>query len=238
MPAGADVIMDLSNDMHIAVEALYEAFADVKKPQVIEGCPCCYEGKQVDVLLSTPLREIGPDMMARYAFSAFKTIGSLADYLYFLPRILEISSTLPLWWPEIEVTGRAVGQTRPQTWRPDRLLALEALLTAKVSECLEQSREGISADAEELNSWLCAMDLMGVDLMPKLRQIETSPPLMAALYCHHAEKLAKGRLNNAFWENSSPGYAVMRAWFSSSPVRTAVYERLGIILPSATQEFA
>lgn len=32
--------MPFSNDMHTAVEALYEAFADVKKPQVIEGCPC------------------------------------------------------------------------------------------------------------------------------------------------------------------------------------------------------
>lgn len=223
---------DSAGPLNLAVEALYTAFADVPKPAVIEGCPCCYEEKQVDVLLATPLREISPDLMARYAFSAFKTIGSEADYLYLLPRILEISCTVRDWWPEVEITGQAMAETKPHGWRRDRRLALENLLAAKISQCLAQPDDEADWNADELSAWLCAADHMGLDLVPLLSLIENSPAAMVALYSHHAEKLAKGRLDNAFWETSLPGYSVMRAWFFAPPVRQALYARLGIVLPS------
>lgn len=223
---------DSAGHLNRAIEALYAAFADVPKPALIEGCPCCYEEKQVDVLLATPWREISPDLMARYAFSAFKTIGSEADYLYFLPRILEISCTVRAWWPEVEITGQAMAETKPHAWRRDRRLALENLLTAKISQCLALPAEEADWNADELSAWLCAADHMGLDLVPLLSLIENCPAAMVALYSHHAEKLEKGRLDNAFWEASLPGYSVMRAWFFAPPVRQALYARLGIVLPS------
>ena len=91
-----------------AIEALYQAFAVMPKPKHIDGCPCCIDRKETGVLLGKALRTITPEEMASYASSAFLTVGEVADYLYFLPRIIEITATEPSWWPDPEVTGRAM----------------------------------------------------------------------------------------------------------------------------------
>ena len=91
-----------------AIDAVYAAFAHVRKPKRIEGCPCCIDEKAVDVLLSKRLREITPSELSAYASSVFLTVGSENDYRYLLPRILEISAFEPWWWPDIEVVGRSL----------------------------------------------------------------------------------------------------------------------------------
>ena len=70
-----------SERVAVAVEGLYSAFADVPKPSGIEGCPCCIERKNTDVLLAKPLRTLAPDELSNYAASAFLTIGSSTDHL-------------------------------------------------------------------------------------------------------------------------------------------------------------
>ncbi len=74
------------------------------KPSSIQGCPCCVDNKEICSLLSTPLREITGGELSSYSSSAFLTVGREADYLYFLPRIVEIGFTEAGWWPDIEVT--------------------------------------------------------------------------------------------------------------------------------------
>ena len=63
------------NTLSQAIEQLYAAFADVPKPRAIVGCPCCLDNKDIDTLLATPLREIGPRDLSPYASSAFLTVG-------------------------------------------------------------------------------------------------------------------------------------------------------------------
>jgi hypothetical protein len=46
-----------------SIDVLYRAFDDVAKPRHVDGCPCCIEKKEIEVLLSTPLREIPPDAL-------------------------------------------------------------------------------------------------------------------------------------------------------------------------------
>lgn len=217
-------------ELQSCVEDLYAAFADVPKPSVIEGCPCCYENKQVDVLLATPIRELAPEIIDSYAFSAFKTIGAVADYLYFLPRILEISVTEEGWWPDVEITGRSIQETQPLHWRKDRLEALQALFKAKVADYLTRT-EDVYWESSALHSWLCAIGRSGMDIRPYLQLIESSPAYMEALYSDNAEDLAKGKLVSGFWEKSDLSHAVMVAWLTSPPVRAAVYDRAGIIIP-------
>src|SRR5262245_26685041 len=91
-----------------AIEGVYTAFLDVPRPTSVDGCPCCIGQKGISILLSKPLRELSPDDLTHYAASAFLTVGAVEDYLYFLPRILEILATQHDWWPDPEVVTLAI----------------------------------------------------------------------------------------------------------------------------------
>ena len=78
-----------------AIERLYQAFADVPKPKVIEGCPCCIEDKNIDVLLTKPLRIISAEDLGEYAFCLFNTVGDeKASFLTVFGTIFLISVRL------------------------------------------------------------------------------------------------------------------------------------------------
>src|SRR5580704_4130062 len=192
-----------------AIEQLYAAFADVPKPREISGCPCCLDDKDVDTLLATPRREIRPRDLSSYASSAFLTVGSAADYAYFLPRILEISATDDTWWPEIEVTGCAIRSCGPDFWPAVRTDALRCFLLSVISEA-------IAAGAyDKLDGWMCAIARMGFDVAPHLEQIAKDSAAVLAYFEANARCLPKDRLCNAFWERPSAAHDEIVRWFSS-----------------------
>jgi hypothetical protein len=207
-----------------SIEALYAAFADVPKPGHIDGCPCCIENKQICTLLSTPLRRLSGEQLNSYAFSAFLTVGDVADYLYFLPRILEISVTDDGWWPEIEVTGRAVANAEPLTWSPQRLVALQAVLETKISSLLREQDSGSAID-----SWLCGIVHMGLDVRPYLAQLEQSPTHVAAYYLENGRRLPE-KLDNPFWERPNAGHDAIVHWFGTKKVSDIIFDAYGVAL--------
>src|SRR5689334_9546778 len=85
-----------------ALEALYRSFA-APVPVKIEGCPCCLDRKEVKTLHSKPLQEQSDEDLGPYTFSVFLTVGSVTDFRYFLPRIMELSAIVPDWWPSPEI---------------------------------------------------------------------------------------------------------------------------------------
>ena len=102
--------------LHDAIEQLYRSFGGIPKPHHIDGCPCCINRKEIGTLLGKSLRAITPPELAPYASSAFLTVGDVMDYMYFLPKILEITATDSSWWPDPEVTGRAIRSANPDAW--------------------------------------------------------------------------------------------------------------------------
>ena len=189
-----------------SIENLYSAFCDANKPRVIEGCDCCIDENQIAKLLSTPLRQIEPDDISSYASSAFLTVGETSDYLYFLPRILEISAKDEWWWPDIEVTGRAVFETHPLDWPALRKQALDEFLQEVLGELIEKR------NVEGIDSWLCAIARMGIDVSPFLRIMETSPAAVAEYYRANCRKLDTGKLANEFWDRPNEGHDVIIEW--------------------------
>lgn len=113
-----------------AIEGVYAAFRDVPKPRSIDGCPCCIEKKNIGALLSKPLRDLTPGDLTHYAASAFLTVGETADYLYFLPRILEILILDPAWYPEPEIVARAIHTAGYHSWPDFRRLAVARYVVA------------------------------------------------------------------------------------------------------------
>lgn len=108
----------MTENIRQSIESIYAAFSSVPKPKSIDGCRCCIEDKQVATLLAKPLRELSAEELSSYASSVFLTVGSEADYRYFLPRILEILVSDQTWWPDPEVALRTLALAEWSKW-PD-----------------------------------------------------------------------------------------------------------------------
>lgn len=206
-----------------AIDRLYPAFADVPKPRRIDGCPCCIEQKNINVLLSSPLRLLTPDDLSAYAASAFLTVGTVADYLYFLPRILEISVGA-YWWPDIAVTGRAIAATEPRSWSRSHRSALLGFLHAVIGWSVA------SGEHSQLDGWLCAIAHMGLDVRPILGQVAKSPATVLAYFEINATCLRQNKLCNPFWKLPCDGHDAIVRWFKSEPIRKIPLEAYGYIM--------
>jgi hypothetical protein len=213
------------------IESLYAAFATVPRPRHIAGCACCVDEKGVDVLLSKPLRELTPDELSAYAASVFLTVGSEADFRYFLPRILEIAVGEPGWWPDWEVVGRALADSRWQEWTASEKAAVVTLLDAEFAECCERKsplNEGL--DGSRIDGFLCCLSRSGLDIGPYLTRLASKPAAVLAMFDWNSQHILQRRLTNQFWEDDHAGAARVLAWFYSPEISGQIKEAYGLDL--------
>lgn len=211
-----------------AIGRLYTAFAAAPKPRHIEGCPCCLDDHEIQVLLRKNLRELTPQELSSYASSAFLTVGDVADYLYFLPRILEITATEPGWWPDPEVTGRAIRTAKPETWTPRQRQALDDYLESVIGALIK------TGNYLDLDDWVCAIARMGFDVRPYLSQIAKCPAAVLEYFEANAESLPRGELANAFWERPCAAHDTIVEWFFSPEIARIPFEAYGAVLTRTT----
>jgi hypothetical protein len=202
---------------------LYRSFSTYPPPLHINACSCCVEPKELEILLEKRLRDLAPDELSAYAASAFLTVGERADYLYFLPRILEITATEPSWWPDPEVTGRAIRDSKPETWTAGQRNALNDYLKEIVGTAVQ------SSDFEQIDSWICAIGRMGFDVRPFLDLIAKRPEAVLKYFDWNADSLRRNTLSNAFWERPCPAYDAVVAWFFSDEIAKISFEAYGCI---------
>ncbi|MFI5493994.1 hypothetical protein [Actinoplanes sp. NPDC051859] len=94
----------MTTPLPAAIDTLYDAFADYRRPSSLDYCECCFEEEERRAVLATvPVRELPAATLRRYAANVLLTVGGVDDFRYFLPRILEIAvgevSTGPTWNP-------------------------------------------------------------------------------------------------------------------------------------------
>jgi hypothetical protein len=212
------------HNLEDAIERLYESFSIVPQARHIDGCPCCIDREEIGALLGKPLRDLTPRDLSAYASSAFLTVAA-ADYLYFLPRILEITATEPSWVPDREVTGRAIQSARPEVWTGEQCAALNDYLESVVGTAIQTGDYGL------LDSWICAIARMGLDVRPFLDKVAKSPAAVRGYFEWNAESLQRRKkLANAFWELPCPAHDMIVAWFYSPEIAKIPYEAYGYVL--------
>ena len=217
------------NGLEEAIERLYAAFAEVPPPKTISACPCCVPEEEVRQLLAvSKVRAVPPDLLASYASSAFLTAGSVADYLYFLPRILHISATDDAWWPDPEITGRAIQASEPESWSADQRSAVDLFFSAVIRASLELDQH------HRLDPWMCAIAKSGFAVRSRLSIIQESREAVLAYFIEHAGKIPQRKLSNEFWDLPSDAHDAIVDWFYSEPIRTILADEYGYILPEAT----
>lgn len=213
--------------LHKAIDELYAAFSEVPKPQHIDGCECCVDENGLKRLLSFPIREIPPEVLSPYASSALLTVGSVNDYLFFIPRILHVSATDSSFWPDPEITGRAIEKTNVSGWPKSRRSALESFFTNVVRHWLHPDRH------HHIDSWLCAIAYAGLDTTTYLSNIAQSKDAVLEYFNENAEDLPHRKLSNPFWELPNSGHDAIVNWFYSSEIQTIVFEASGCKLPNS-----
>lgn len=205
------------HNLEASIARLYEAFATVAKPTHIEGCSCCISESEIESLLTTPLKSIAPERLTAYASSAFLTVGTKADYLYFLPRIVEISATTPGWWPDPEVTGRAIASAEPATWTESQRSALADVYAAIIDSAIR------SEDDWLLDRWVCTIGRSDFAIEPYLEMIARDPKATLGYLDTNESQLTSGQLINAFWDTDSAVHARIVEW-CFSPAIARIYE--------------
>ncbi len=192
-----------------ALEDIYVRFAAPTPPR-IDGCPCCIGGRRVDVLLAKPLRELTGEDLWPYVSGVFLTVGSVRDFRYLLPRILEISVCGLDALPDVEIVLGKLRLAGWETWPPAERKPIEALVDAWFDQAL-------AADLLEAEDWLAASEtdavLCGaaradIDLAPLLNRLATpaAEPVRTFLVQHYAKHLAKGSTPNSFWIDAPDGW--------------------------------
>jgi hypothetical protein len=117
------------NELHIALQNVYDTFARNQRNPKMEGCPCCVGEADRSQLHRKHLRELTGDDIGRYTFKAMTTWGGIDDFRHYLPRILELHIEGSLWVDHFIVVGKLeYGEWK--SWPEDEQEAIRALFLA------------------------------------------------------------------------------------------------------------
>lgn len=203
---GSISVMTISatSQLEQALEAVYREFAR-PAPDVIEGCPCCISTRGVDVLLTTPLRELTGQQLWRYASGAFLTVGGEEDFQYLLPRILDVSISDPGNANDPEIVIGKLPLANWRVWSASKQRSLEELLDAwfdwaLVRDAAEADEGWIGTEAESV---LCGAARAGLPLGGWLVRLNEpyAAPVLIDLKKRFPDELS------AFWEDAPEGFA-------------------------------
>lgn len=212
----------LPKSLSRSIENLYREFSTVPRPSTIPACPCCLSPEEIAILLSAPLRAIPSDDLSSYASSAFLTVAEKDDYLYFLPRILELSIIDETFsWPSFEVTGRAIKDAGLQHWSSSMRNALTDFMFSVVEHIVR------SAEHWKIDEWMCGIGRMELDVKPFLGLIEQDPNAVLGYWKDNSGKLDRGLLGNEFWEPPNAQHDEIVRWFQSPKINLIYAEAYG-----------
>jgi hypothetical protein len=210
----------MSPELNQAITDLYRAFEHTPRPAKVEGCPCCADEGELRTMVEVPLRDLIPEQVRSYAFSALLTVGRVEDLRYFLPRLLELSVTEEL-EVDVEIILRKLPYGRWREWPPEERAGVEAFLEALTATFATQEW-----DRFMLDEWICGLGQMFEDTTPYLRPLLAPTPAAAGnlvrFYEYNRGDLKRGTLSSAFWQDTPTSRDRVVAWFRSAEVSNAV----------------
>ena len=191
------------------VERLYNVFARYSRPTQLEGCPCCTSSAESQPLVSKPLRTLTAPELEHYAFKALTTWGTLDDYKYFLPRILELTEDNSLLC-DTEITLHKLPYGGFHHWPPDEQQAVRDYIFSAWREAVE------SSDTYRADAYLCGAAPALGDVTPLLDHADTASPDFKSAYAAEHSDYANRKLLNNFWDRDSPPYQQVLSWLYSN----------------------
>ena len=202
-----------------AIRGLYSAFRRRGAAPRVVGCWCCTSPHEFDHLARTPLQHLSAKQLDRYARKAITTVGTVEDFRYFLPRIVEAAVGGDL------LVDREVvfGKLRRGNWRGWPLHEQEAVET--FARAVAGTFASIEYEPGELDEWVCSLgqfvDDLRVFLEPLLSGTAVAKVNLLSLREHNADATDPLELSNAFWEQAPENASIFTVWLQTPTVRWA-----------------
>ena len=192
--------------MHDELTNIYRVFSRYPSPATLEGCPCCTSSAESRVLCAASLHAITVSQLEHFAFKALSTWGTLQDYKYFLPRILELTAEGSLLC-DLEVTLGKLTYGGFREWPDDEQGAIRDYIFELWKKCVESSEDDSRADA-----LLCGAAAVLDDVSPLLEYADAVSPAFKSAYLAEHSNPTKRKLLNSFWDSSSANYKRVLGW--------------------------
>jgi hypothetical protein len=211
--------------MYESLPAVYAAFASYPRPKDFPACECCLSDDEKTSLLNGELMLLSADQLSSYAASVFLTVGSLKDFKYFWPRILDLSVHEMFLWPDPEVV---LGKLRLADWHlwPDtERVPIINLLKEKFVRLLEdENSEGLDVD-----QWVCAFGRCFPDVISYLEPLlATANEIKLLNFIEwNWSALSEGKLANGFWEDAPENCQRLVDWLKQPQVERLLIEKYG-----------
>ena len=170
-------------------------------------------------LTEAPLRDLAAENLGAYAASALYTIGDLAAYKHYLPRILELALTRSEWIGlDPEVIANKLVYAKWDAWPVDEKTAIQAVFSSGW-----RALRNLSPDIREADSLLFACGAIGIDLAKLLSDWLPLDNADSVLQLAHLVNVAQDIDKDVYWREA-PGTIrdLLVAWSCSEPVREAL----------------
>ncbi len=195
------------------LDSLYTTFARVPRPRAIESCPHCYP--VVLPLLEGPVRDLPAGALLQYGGKVLFTVGHVADYKYFLPRLLEIAWTGEWGYRDLSSTIGRLRLAGWTTWPADEQAAIRGFLHFIWTRTL-------AADPGELDAGEVLEAIAGAedDLGPYLAELAGSPAQVEYLITSGTRvKRGVRKLPGGYWDQRPDQAAQVLAWLAGTAER-------------------
>jgi len=185
-----------------AIEEIYDVFGRFRLAAHVEGCPHCVSDHDHARIHAAPLRSLTAHDLHRYAWKAMTTWGDINDFKHFLPRLLELAVGNGSDWVDVELLLGKLGRAGFVHWPAAERRPVETFLWSTWNVGLAQD-----ASAFDVDAWLCGVAGTGVDATPYIEAFRnndapTAIGHIAAFLDHNPELLTRGKLSNAWWNES------------------------------------
>lgn len=202
-----------------AKQRMYDIFAHVPRPGRVDGCPHCVEPGEERCLLAGPVGTIEAAVLARYAAKALNTWGGVAEFRYFLPRLLECAAADAFRHPDPEIVFGKLAAAGWRGWPAEERDAIAGFLGAWWHETLRRHPA-----RPPIDTVLCSLAATGLDLAPFLDDWSRldGDAAINHLYDFVLTGLSGNRLTNAFWDRHGPAYQQTLTWLTGGPAAAAV----------------
>jgi len=206
-------------------EPLYASFSKHTKPKSIDACKCCVNADEITLLLGKNLREISAAEISNYASSVFLTAGSKSDFMYFFPRILELSLTDKFNWPDPEVVFNSVLNSEYDSWSEYQKDTVNFLLKDKFNELFETDEDG-----SDIEQWLCAISRVEPSISYYLDLIEnhTDITVLHRFVDWNSDAIPSNKLANEFWDKCPEQEKQVVVWLRQGKSAKHLYDMYGM----------
>jgi hypothetical protein len=187
------------------IESLYRVFSRYPRPKQLEGCPCCTSPTEGEGLLRKALRALSASELAHYALQALTTWGTLEDFKYFLPRLLELTDDDSLLC-DAEITFGKLEYGGFPDWPTAEREAVTNFIIGAWREAMCDS------DLDRADSLLCGVSRVLEDVSSLLTIADVVAPEFRFNYMFQRSNQTKRKLLNCFWDDSTPNYQRVLSW--------------------------